>query len=207
MNIREELARYRLVPVISLNDAKDAAPLGEALVNGGLPVAEVSFRADTAEETIRVLAHRFPEIVLGARGLATLEQARRALASGAQFLVTAGFSPRIVEYCLSAHIPVFPGVCTPSELLWLLNYELSVAEFFPAEQFGGLATVKALGEPYPDIKFLPTGGVSAKNAAAYLACPKVLACGVSWMTEDSLIAAGKFDEIEKLAAKAVSLAG
>lgn len=205
MNVQEELARRKIVPVIKLNDAKAAVPLAQALIDGGLPVAEVTFRTEAAEESIRAMARRFPEMMLGAGTVTTVEQVKRAVGAGAKFIVSAGFSAKVIDYCVREKIPIFPGVCTPSELLWLLEYDLTVAKFFPAEQFGGLATIKALSGPFPNMKFMPTGGVSAKNVAEYLAYPKVIACGGSWMVKDSLIAEGDFDGIKKLVSDAVGL--
>lgn len=205
MNIKEQIASHKIVPVIKLNDPKDAVPLAKALVNGGLPVAEITFRTAAAEESIKRVAADCPEVLLGAGTVTSVEQAERAVAAGAKFVVTAGFSHKVTAYCVDHNIPIFPGVCTPSEVMWLLEYGLDVAKFFPAAQYGGLATIKALSAPFPQMKFMPTGGVSEKNILEYLAFDKIIACGGSWMVRDDLVSAGKFDEITALVAQAVAL--
>ncbi|MDR1157379.1 MAG: bifunctional 4-hydroxy-2-oxoglutarate aldolase/2-dehydro-3-deoxy-phosphogluconate aldolase [Oscillospiraceae bacterium] len=204
--MNEKMARHRIVPVIKLNRADDALPLMEALVKGGLPVAEVTFRTEAAEASIRRIAGAFPDVLLGAGTVTSAEQVERAAAAGAQYVVTPGFSRPVTEHCAKRGLPLYPGVCTPSELMWLLEYGLAVAKFFPAAQYGGLATIKALAAPFPQMRFIPTGGVSEANLADYLAFPKVLACGGSWMVAEPLIAAGRFDEIEAMTGRAVKLA-
>ena len=204
-SLDEKIAALRVVPVIKLNNAKDAAPLGEALLKGGLPVAEITFRTAAAEESIKIMAKTYPDVMIGAGTVTSVEQVKKAVDAGASFIVSAGFSHKVVAYCVEQKVPVYPGVCTPSELMWLLEYGLGVAKFFPAAQFGGLATIKALSAPFPAMKFMPTGGISEKNILEYLAFDKIVACGGSWMVKDSLINEGKFDEIQKLVAEAVAL--
>lgn len=194
-----------VVPVVVLNDAKDAAPLAKALCEGGLPCAEVTFRTEAAEESIRIMATEFPEMLIGAGTVLTIEQVDRAVAAGAQFIVSPGFDPEIVDYCLEKNILVLPGCITPSELAQAVKRGLSVVKFFPAEQFGGIATIKALAAPYTNVRFMPTGGISAKNLADYLGFGKIVACGGSWMVKGDMIAAGEFDKIKEMTAEAVAL--
>ena len=194
-----------VVPVVVLNDAKDAAPLAKALCDGGLPCAEVTFRTEAAEESIRIMAEQFPEMLIGAGTVLTIEQVDKAVAAGAKFIVSPGFDPEIVDYCLSKDILVLPGCITPSEVAQAVKRGLEVIKFFPAEQFGGVATIKALAAPYTNVKFMPTGGISAKNLADYLGFKKIVACGGSWMVKGDMIAAGEFDKIKEMTAEAVAL--
>lgn len=204
-NVSEKIQKMGVVPVVVLNDAKDAAPLAKALCEGGLPCAEVTFRTEAAEESIRIMATEYPEMLVGAGTVLTIDQVDRAVAAGAKFIVSPGFDPEIVDYCLSKDIPVFPGCITPSEVAQAVKRGLKVLKFFPAEQFGGVSTIKALAAPYVGVKFMPTGGVNAKNLESYLACDKIVACGGSWMVKGSLVEEGKFDEIETLVKEAVEL--
>ena len=202
----EKFAELGVVPVVVLEDAKDAAPLAKALVEGGLPCAEVTFRTDAAEESIKIMASEYPDMFVGAGTVLTIDQVDRAVAAGAKFIVSPGFDPEIVDYCLSKDIPVFPGCITPSEVAQAVKRGLNVVKFFPAEQFGGVATIKAMAAPYVGLKFMPTGGVNAKNLENYLSCDKIVACGGSWMVKGDLVKAGKFDEIKALTEEAVKLA-
>ena len=204
--VAEKIAGFGVVPVVVLEDVKDAAPLAKALVEGGLPCAEVTFRTAAAEESIRVMATEYPDMFVGAGTVLTIEQVDRAVAAGAKFIVSPGFDPEIVDYCLEKEIPVFPGCITPSEVAQAVKRGLKVVKFFPAEQFGGVATIKAMAAPYVGLKFMPTGGVSAKNLESYLSCDKIIACGGSWMVKGDLVKAGKFDEIKTLTEEAVKLA-
>ena len=205
MNVLQQVAALKLLPVIKLDRAKDAAPLAEALCAGKLPVAEVTFRTDAAAASIETMTSRFPQMLVGAGSVSSVEQAKRAIDAGAKFLVCAGFSRRIVEFAVLHRFPIFPGVCTPTELLLLLEYDLPVAKVFPAAQYGGLATIKALSAPFPQLQFMPTGGISAENVREYLEFPKVIACGGSWMVKSDLINAGEFDTIRRLTQEAVDL--
>ena len=204
--VAEKIAGFGVVPVVVLEDVKDAAPLAKALVEGGLPCAEVTFRTAAAEESIRVMTTEYPDMFVGAGTVLTIEQVDRAVAAGAKFIVSPGFDPEIVDYCLEKEIPVFPGCITPSEVALAVKRGLKVVKFFPAEQFGGVATIKAMAAPYVGLKFMPTGGVSAKNLESYLSCDKIIACGGSWMVKGDLVKAGKFDEIKTLTEEAVKLA-
>ena len=186
---------------------KDAKPLAQALCEGGLPCAEVTFRTEAAEESIRIMTEAFPQMLVGAGTVLTKAQVDAAVAAGAKFIVSPGFDPEIVDYCLEKQIPVFPGCITPSEIAQAVKRGLRVVKFFPAEQFGGVAAIKALSAPYVGLKFMPTGGVSAANLKDYFGCKSIIACGGSWMVKGDLIAAGKFDEIRQMTAEAVKLAG
>ena len=195
----------RLVPVVVLNDVKDALPLGEALVKGGLPIAEVTFRTDAAEESIRQMIAEFPNMLVGAGTVVNLEQAKRALDAGSKFIVSPGTSTKVIEFALDNNVAVFPGTCTPTEVMIAMEYELPVVKFFPAKQYGGLDTIKALAAPFPSMRFMPTGGINAGNVMDFLAFDKIIACGGSWMVKDSLVREGNFAEIERLTAEAVAL--
>ena len=201
----EKLSERKLVPVIALHDEKDALPLAEALCAGGLPAAEITFRTSAAEASIRAVVKAFPDMMVGAGTLTTIDQAKRARDAGASFFVTPGFSHKIVEFALDEDIPIYPGACTPTELMLLTEYGLPVAKFFPAQQFGGLDTIKALSAPFPNLKFMPTGGINAGNVLTYLASESVIACGGSWMVKPELIRSGRFDEIQALTRQAVEL--
>ena len=203
--VTEKISTLGVVPVVVLEDAKDAAPLAKALVEGGLPCAEVTFRTDAAEESIKIMTSEYPDMFVGAGTVLTIEQVDRAVAAGAKFIVSPGFDPEIVDYCLSKEIPIFPGCITPSEVAQAVKRGLKVVKFIPAEQFGGVATIKAMAAPYVGLKFMPTGGVSAKNLESYLSCDKIVACGGSWMVKGDLVKAGKFDEIKAMTEEAVKL--
>lgn len=204
--IAEQFYEYGVVPVVVLEDAKDALPLAEALVEGGLPCAEVTFRTEAAEESIRLMSEKYPEMLVGAGTVLTAEQVDRAVAAGAKFIVSPGFDPEIVDYCLEKKIPVFPGCITPSEVAQAVKRGLQVVKFFPAEQAGGVAMIKAMAAPYTMVKFMPTGGISAKNLADYLSFGKILCCGGSWMVKGDMIRNGEFDKIRELTKEAVELA-
>ena len=205
MSELEMIQELGVVPVVVLNDAKDARPLAEALCGGGLPCAEVTFRTEAAEESIRSMTKEFPEMLVGAGTVLTIEQADRAIGAGAKFIVSPGFDPEIVDDCLERSIPVFPGCITPSEVAQAVKRGLEVIKFFPAEQFGGIDTIKALAAPYTDIKFMPTGGINAANLEKYLSYDRVVACGGSWMVKADLIRNEEFDVVKKLTAEAVRL--
>ncbi len=204
--MQDQLQKFGVVPVVVLNDVKDALPLAKALIEGGLPCAEVTFRTEAAEESIRQMAAEYPEMLVGAGTVLTIEQVDRAVNAGAKFIVSPGFDPEIVDYCLSREIPIFPGCVTPSEVAQAVKRGLKVVKFFPAEQFGGVSTIKALAAPYTMVRFMPTGGVSAKNLKDYLSCDKIIACGGSWMVKGDMIKAGEFDKICEMTKEAVALA-
>ena len=205
MNVAEIIEKLKVVPVIKLDNAKDAVPLGKALVEGGLPVAEITFRTEAAEEAIRRMSGAYPEIAVGAGTLTSVEQAKRALDAGASFFVSPGFHKGITEFAIQNNIPVYPGVCTPTELMMAMEYGLPVVKFFPAGQYGGLKTIKALSGPFPRMKFMPTGGINQGNIREYLAEPCVIACGGSWMVKDDMLKKQDFDGIRQLVSEAVAL--
>ena len=204
--IAEQFYEYGVVPVVVLEEAKDALPLAKALVEGGLPCAEVTFRTEAAEESIRLMSEKYPEMLVGAGTVLTTKQVDRAAAAGAKFIVSPGFDPEIVDYCLEKKIPVFPGCITPSEVAQAVKRGLQVVKFFPAEQAGGVAMIKAMAAPYTMVKFMPTGGISAKNLKDYLSFGKILCCGGSWMGKGDMIRNGEFDKIRELTKEAVELA-
>ena len=206
MNITEQIQNLAVVPVVVLEDTEDALPLAKALCEGGLPCAEVTFRTDAAGESIKIMTEAFPDMLVGAGTVLTAEQVDQAVKAGAKFIVSPGFDPEIVDYCILKDIPVFPGCITPSEVAQAVKRGLKVIKFFPAEQFGGIAAIKALAAPYTDIKFMPTGGINPKNLENYLSDDKIIACGGSWMVKGNLIKEGRFDEIRILTAEAVKLA-
>lgn len=205
MQILERVAELKVIPVIKLDRVEDAAPLAEALTRGGLPAAEITFRTDAAAGSIAEISKKFPDMLVGAGTLTTVDQAKQALDAGASFFVTAGFNRKVTEFAVEHQIPILPGVCTPTELMFLLEYNLPVAKFFPASQYGGLDTIKALAAPFPQMKFMPTGGINAGNILEYLAFPKVIACGGSWMVKADWIRDGQFDTIAQKTAEAVTL--
>ena len=204
--LEEQIEKLGLVPVVVLHDAKDAKPLAQALCQGGLPCVEVTFRTDAAEESIRQMSREFPDMLVGAGTVLTVEQVNRAVDAGAKFIVSPGFDPQIVDYCLNRQIPVFPGCVTPSEVAQAVKRGLRVVKFFPAKQYGGVSTIKALAAPYVGLRFMPTGGVSASNLREYLECSSIVACGGSWMVKGDLIQAGAFEEITRMTREAVDLA-
>jgi 2-dehydro-3-deoxyphosphogluconate aldolase / (4S)-4-hydroxy-2-oxoglutarate aldolase len=184
-----------IVPVVKIENADDAVPLGKALLEGDLPVAEITFRTDAAEQAIKNLTKELPEVLVGAGTVLTIDQAKRATGAGAKFIVSPGFNPKVVDYCVSNNIPVTPGVNSPTQIEMALEHGLKVVKYFPAETSGGLKMLKSMSAPYGDMKFIPTGGINADNLLSYLSFNKVLACGGSWMVKADLISAGKFDEI------------
>lgn len=204
--LEERFYDYAVVPVVVLNDADDAVPLADALIKGGLPCAEVTFRTDAAEESIRRICESFPDMLVGAGTVLTTEQVERAHKAGAKFIVSPGFDPEIIDYCISIGLPVLPGCITPSEIAQAVKRGLKVVKFFPAEQSGGVAMIKAMAAPYSMVKFMPTGGISTKNLADYLSCDKILCCGGSWMVKEDLIKSGSFDKITDMTREATALA-
>lgn len=203
--VLEEIQKIGIVPVVVLNDAKDAEPLAKALCEGGLPCAEVTFRTDAAEESIRIIAEKYPQMLVGAGTVLTTEQVDRAVAAGAKFIVSPGFNPKVVQHCLDKGIAVTPGTQTPSEMEQAIEMGLDVVKFFPAEPAGGLAMIKAVAAPYTMLKFMPTGGINLNNVEDYLKYDRILACGGSWMVKGDLVKAGKFDEITQMTKDAAEL--
>ena len=204
--LEEQFYEYAVVPIVVLDDADDAAPLAEALIKGGLPCAEVTFRTEAAEESIRIMNKKYPDMLVGAGTVLTTEQVDRAVAAGAKFIVSPGFDPEIVDYCLEKKIPVFPGCISPSEVAQAVKRGLKVVKFFPAEQAGGLAMLKAMAAPYTMLKFMPTGGINTKNLKEYLGFSKILCCGGSWMVKGDMIKNKEFDKITEMTREATELA-
>ena len=203
MSVIDEIYKIGIVPVIALDDAKDAEPLAKALCAGGLPCAEVTFRTAAAEESIRIMATKFPEMLVGAGTVLTTEQVDRAVGAGAKFIVSPGLNPEVVKYCVSKNIPIVPGTANPSDVEAALSLGLDVVKFFPAEQAGGINYIKAIAAPYTKVRFMPTGGVNADNLKDYLDFNKIVACGGTWMCKKELVTSGQFDKIEELTRQAV----
>ena len=204
MDMLKQIYNIGIIPVIKINDASKAVPLAKALIDGGLAAAEVTFRTDAAEDAIRAITKAYPDMVVGAGTVLTIEQAQRALDAGAKFIVSPGFNPKGVSWCLEKGVTPLPGCTTPSEIEQALELGLKVVKFFPAEQSGGLDKIKAMSAPYGNVKFMPTGGVSLDNVNNYLGCNKIIACGGSFMVKESFIDNEQWDEITNLTKKSVS---
>jgi 2-dehydro-3-deoxyphosphogluconate aldolase/(4S)-4-hydroxy-2-oxoglutarate aldolase len=199
----QKVSNIGIVPVIAIDDPKKAVPLAKALIAGGLPVAEVTFRTAAGAEAIQTIAKEVPEMLVGAGTVLTCEQVDKALAAGAQFLVSPGFNPEVVKYAISKGAAILPGTATAGEMEQAMALGLSVVKFFPAEQNGGVAKLKALAGPYKTLKWMPTGGVSTKNMMDYLSFDQIVACGGSWMVKKDLIEGEKWDEITRICKEAV----
>lgn len=202
--VLKKLSAIGIVPVVVINDADKAVPLAKALVAGGIPCAEVTFRTAAAEEAIRRMAQEVPELIVGAGTVLTKEQADKAIAAGSKFLVSPGLDPEIVEYCNQKGYLITPGTCNPSDLNHAVKLGLEVVKFFPAEAAGGLNMIKSMAAAYTSLKFMPTGGINANNLNDYLAYNKIICCGGSWMVKGALIDAGEFDKITELCKEAVA---
>lgn len=202
-DILKHISEIGIVPVIKLDDSKDAVPLAKALCAGGLPCAEITFRTSAAKESIKLITEAVPDMLVGAGTVLTTGQVDEAIEAGAKFIVSPGLNPRVVKYCVDSNIPVIPGCSNPSDIEQAVEFGLDVVKFFPAEAAGGIKMIKAMAAPYVGIKFMPTGGINAQNINEYLSFDKVVACGGSWMVKDSLIKEGKFDEITLLTRQAM----
>ncbi len=206
MDINSRIESIGVVPVIKLNNPeRDAAKLAKALCEGGVPVAEVTFRAAGADTAIRLMKEACPDIIVGAGTVLTKEHVDKAVAAGAEFIITPGFDPEIVAYCQEKNVAIYPGCTTPTDYHAALKFGLKVLKFFPAEQSGGLSKIKAMSAPFPMFKVMPTGGISLKNLKEYLSCPVICACGGSYMVTAELIDGGKWDEITELCKKSVEI--
>ena len=203
--VLERIKEMGIVPVVVIDDVKNAIPLAKALCEGGLPCAEVTFRTDAAEEAIRIMAEQFPDMLIGAGTVLTIDQVDRAVAAGAKFIVSPGLNPNIVKYCVDKGILITPGCMSPSDIEIALENGLEVVKFFPAEPAGGLKMIKAIAAPYVNMKFMPTGGINIKNVKEYLLYDRIGACGGSWMVKDSLMKSGEFDKITELVKEAVQV--
>ena len=196
--IIKELSLIGIVPVIKIDDAKDAVPLAKALIDGGLPCAEVTFRTAAAKDAIAAIVKAYPEMLVGAGTVITLEQAKLAVECGAKFIVAPGFNEEVVAWCVENNIPVTPGYVTPTEIMMAIRYGLKVVKFFPANVYGGLKAIKALAGPFGGMKFIPTGGVSQENMEEFLTSPFIHAVGGSWVCPKKEIVSGNFDVITAL---------
>ena len=205
--ITKKIAAVGVVPVIKLNHPeRDALPLAKALCGGGIPIAEVTFRAAGAANAIRIMRENCPEMLVGAGTITTTLQIDEALAAGGQFIVTPGFDPELVRYAQKREVPIYPGCTTPTDYHSALKFGLEVLKFFPAEQSGGLAKIKAMAAPFPQFHVMPTGGITLKNLGEYLSCPVVCACGGSYMVSADLIDGQRWDEIADLCRQSVKIA-
>jgi 2-dehydro-3-deoxyphosphogluconate aldolase/(4S)-4-hydroxy-2-oxoglutarate aldolase len=200
----EKIGELGIVPVVKIEKAEDALPLGRALLDGDLPIAEITFRTSAAEESIKSLTRELPKLLVGAGTVLTVEQTKKAVSAGAKFIVSPGFNPRVVDYCIENSIPITPGINNPTQIEMALERGIEVVKFFPAEASGGLPLLESMSAPYTRIKFIPTGGINLNNLCSYLSNNKVLACGGSWMVKPELISSGNFAEITKLTREAVS---
>lgn len=203
-DILKQISNYGIVPVIKFDRVEDALPLAKALCDGGLPVAEITFRTECAAEAMKLVSTELPQMLVGAGTILTIEQVDEAVAAGAQFIVSPGLNPKVVKYCVEKGIPVTPGCANPSDVEQAIELGLDVVKFFPAEAAGGLNMIKSMAAPYTKIKFMPTGGINASNINNYLAFDKIIACGGSWMVNDALIASGEWDKITELTKEAVN---
>lgn len=205
ISILEQIKSYRIIPVVELPSVDQAHLLAQALLEGGLPIMEITFRTAAALEALRVISTQFPEILLGAGTVLTISQADQAFQMGAKFIVSPGIHPELVAWCLNHDVLPIPGVATPSEIMMALYQGLTTLKFFPAQALGGVGTLKALCAPFKQIYFIPTGGISPQNLSDYLGLPNVIACGGSWMVTPSLLKPGKYGEITKLVKSALEI--
>ena len=201
--VLEQISKIGIVPVVKIDRAEDALPLAKALCAGGLPCAEVTFRTDAAAEAIKIMTTNFPNMCVGAGTVLNAAQVDAAVEAGAKFIVSPGLNPKTVQYCLDKKVPITPGTSSPSDIEQAIELGLEVVKFFPAEQSGGLAKIKAMAAPYVNMKFMPTGGINAKNLTSYLDFNKIIACDGSWMVPGDLINEGDWDKIEQLTREAV----
>lgn len=201
--ILQQLRTLKIVPVIALDKAQDILPLGKILIENGLPVAEITFRSAAAQEAIRLLRHTYPEMLIAAGTVLTVEQVVQAKEAGADFVVTPGFNPKIVQLCQDLQLPITPGVNSTMAIEAALDRGITAVKFFPAEASGGAKMIKALVAPYSQLQIMPTGGIGLHNIQDYLAIPNVVACGGSWFVEKSLINGQNWQEIEKLTQEAL----
>ena len=204
-DIYQRIYETGIIPVIKIEDAANAVPLAKALIDGGLPAAEITFRTAAAADAIKAVTTQFPDMVVGAGTVLTTEQADAAKAAGAQFIVSPGLNPKVVQHCIDIGIPVIPGTSSPSDIEKALEMGLTTVKFFPAEAAGGLPMLKAMAAPYGNVKFMPTGGLNENNILSYLSFDKIVACGGSFMVKDDYIKSGDFDKIRSLTENAVKL--
>jgi len=203
--ILNQIASYKIVPAVVIDNSENAIELAETLIKAGLPVVEVTFRTPAAKESIKKITSLLPDILTGAGTVLSVDQVKSAVDNGAGYIVAPGLNSKVVEYCIVNNIPVIPGIATPSEIERALEFNLEVVKFFPAEELGGIKYLKAVSAPYGDLKFIPTGGINQNNISEYLSFPKVVACGGSWMVKRDLISGKKFDEIKNLTEKVIDI--
>lgn len=202
-DLLKKLSKIGIVPVVTIHNADQAENLAEALCKGGLPCAEITFRTDAAAEAIKKISAKYPDMCVGAGTVLTEQQVDAAVEAGAKFIVSPGLNPKIVQYCQKKGVLMIPGTSCPSDLEIALELGLDTVKFFPAEQSGGIAKIKAMSAPYGSLKFMPTGGINAENLNSYLSNPKIIACGGSWMVPASLVDAENWEEITRLTKEAV----
>lgn len=205
MTLVQRLGQLGFIPVVKIDQAGQGSRLAEALLAGGLPCVEITFRTAAAEDAIRSISQGYPDMLTGAGTIITVDQAKRAVSAGARYIVSPGLSMPVIEWCLEQEVPVFPGIATPTDMISALAYGLQVLKFFPAEALGGPKMLQALSAPFEQVRFIPTGGINLQNLASYIKLSCVHACGGSWFVASSLISSGKFDEISKGAAEALAL--
>ena len=198
MDMIEQIKSEKIVPVVKLENAKDAMPLAEALMEGGINVMEITFRTAAAAECISTIAKEFPNIILGAGTVLTLDQLEAAADAGSTFMVSPGFNPKVTEAAIKRGFPILPGVISPAEVEQAMNFGLTTLKFFPASIAGGIPMLKTFNAVYPMVNFMPTGGLNNDNFIDYLSCPNVIACGGSWMVAPKLIEEGNFSEVTRL---------
>ena len=205
MSLHKIIENCGIIPVVVLDDVSNAVPLAKALLTGGINICEITFRTAAAEESIRQIALNVPEMIVGAGTVLTKEQLKAATDAGAKFIVSPGSDLEVIRYAKELGVYMLPGAVTPTEIMQLIKEDIKVIKFFPAENYGGLKTIKALSAPFPNIKFVPTGGVSLSNLTAYLEFDKIAAVGGSWLCTKDLIKDGKWDEITKLSKEAMDI--
>jgi 2-dehydro-3-deoxyphosphogluconate aldolase/(4S)-4-hydroxy-2-oxoglutarate aldolase len=203
--VTQQIEQLGVFPIIVIEDARDALQLGETLLDAGLPCAEVTFRTAAAEEAIRSLAQGFPELLVGAGTVLSVEQAQKAIDAGATFVLSPGFNPKVVDFCLRQEVAIYPGIATPTEIEAAMAKGLKVLKFFPAESMGGLQYLKAISAPLSMVRYIPTGGVNLQNLPDYLNFDKVLACAGTWIVKKPWLKDKDFDRIRKEAEDAVAL--
>ncbi len=206
-NVLKQIGAAKVLPIVTLDRSESAYRLATALLESGLPVMEITFRSDAATDSIRIVREQIPHMLVGAGTVLSVKQVESAYKAGSQFIVTPGFNPAVVEASLELGIPIIPGVNNPSDIERAMGFDLQATKFFPAEASGGVPFLKAVSGPYPEMRFLPTGGIHSENLTSYLALNNVLACGGSWVADQILVRASRFGKIARIAAKAVELSG
>lgn len=205
MSVVKKIEELKLIPVAVIDKPENAENLGKTLLNAGLPIVEVTFRTKFAVDSLSILKNEFPNMIVGAGTVLKIEQVKAASSIGVDFIVSPGFNPKVVDYCLDNNILIIPGVNTPTMVEWALERGLKVVKFFPANLSGGTEMLNALAGPYPEVRFIPTGGINIENIIAYLALNNVIACGGSWIVKEELVALGNFEAIAKLVTTAILL--